>query len=112
MSDQFRQWLTSEMEKQRYSQASLSKVMGISQSFVSRVLSGEKTPSVDFCIKIAQALDVPPEKLLRLANILPTSPASDDSTLQELMDLARNLSPEDQKEILEYVRFRYQRRKG
>lgn len=112
MSDQFRQWLTSEMDKRRFSQRALARAIGISHPFISRVLSGENQPSVDFCIKVAQTFDEAPEKLLRMAGILPTWPASEDATLQELIELARSLPPEDQKEILEYVRFRYQRRKG
>ena len=91
MSDQFRQWLTSEMKKRRYSQGALARAIGMSRPFVSRVLSGEKAPSLDFLIKVAQALEVPPEKVLRLASILPTGLASEDSTIQELMDLTRSL---------------------
>ena len=111
MSNQFREWLASEMEKRRFSQRALAKKTGISQPVVSRVLSGEKAPSVDFCNRVAQALGESPEKLLRLAGILPASPASEDDTLQELIELARNLPPEDRTELLEYARYRYQKRK-
>jgi transcriptional regulator with XRE-family HTH domain len=110
MSDQFRQWLTSEMEKRRYSQGALARAIGMSRPFVSRVLSGEKAPSLDFLIKVAQAFGESPEKVLRLAGILPASPASEGDTLQELMELARSLPPEDQQELLKYARFRYQQR--
>ena len=66
--------------------------------------------SADFCIKVAQTLDVQPEMVLRLGGILPpTSPASpsDDKTLQELVELARNLEPEDKQQVLDYIRFLY-----
>lgn len=113
MSDSFRQWLISEMEKRRYNQGALAKAIGMSRPFVTRVLNGERAPSVEFCNRVASALGESPEKLLRLAGILPTSPAPDDSpTLQEIVELARNLSPEDQSDVLEYIRFRYQRRKS
>lgn len=108
MSDQFRQWLTSEMEKRHYSQGMLAKTIGMSQSFVSRVLSGEKQPGVDFCVKVAQALEEPPEKVLRLAGMLPPSATSDDDTLRELMELARGLSLDQRKELLRYTRYLYQ----
>lgn len=68
-------------------------------------------PSPDFCLKIASALGESPEKVMRLAGILPSPPASEDEELEELLDLARGLSPEDRKEILSYIRFRYQQRK-
>lgn len=113
MSDQFRQWLTSEMERRRYSQGALAKAIGMSRPFVTRVLSGDKAPSVDFCLKVAQAFELSPVLLLVKAGILPAAPESeDDPTIQEITDIARSLPSEDQKEILEYVRFRYHRRKG
>lgn len=77
---------------------------------MSRVVTGDMPPSADFCIKVAQALGESPEKLLRLAGILPS--ASEDDTLQELIELARSLPPEDRQQLLDYVRFLYQRRKG
>lgn len=112
MSDELRAWLPKELEQRGWSYSELARRTGLSQSLVSKTLLGERHPSADFCVKVAQALGEPPEKVLRLAGILPTGPASDEDTLQELIELARSLPPEDQKEILEYVRFRYQRRKG
>lgn len=109
MSDQFRQWLTSEMEKRRYSQGALARAIGMSRPFITRVLNGERAPSLDFLIKVAQALDVPPEKVLRLAGILPTSPASeDDPTMAEIHDILKNLPPQKRKKALSYLKFLYQ----
>lgn len=110
MSDQFRQWLTSEMKKQRLSQGALARAIEMSRPFVTRVVNGDNDPSVDFCIRAAQALGEAPEKVLRLAGILP--PAQEGDTLQELLDLARSLSPEDQKDVLQYIRFRRQNPKN
>jgi transcriptional regulator with XRE-family HTH domain len=107
MSDQFRQWLTSEMEKRRFSQVELAKATGISQPFISRVLHGERLATADFCVKVALTLDEPPEKLLRLAGILPSNQTEDD-TLQELMELARSLPLAKRQEVLRFVRFLYQ----
>lgn len=108
MTDQFRQWLTSEMEKRHYSHGALAKAIGISRPFVSRVLSGEKAPSVDFCNKLALAFGEPPEKVFRLAGILPTTPNSDDPTLGELHDLVENLPLAQRKEALRYLRYLHQ----
>lgn len=108
----FASWLSDELKKRGWSQREAARRAGLPQSSVSKTISRERNPTSDICIRLAQALDVPPEQVLRLAGILPPLPASEDSTLQELIDLTRNLPPEDQKEILEYVQFRYQRRKG
>lgn len=105
-------WLTKETKQRGWSYSELARRANISQSLVSKTLSGDVPPSADFCIKIASALSESPEKVLRLAGILPSAPASDNDTLQELIELARNLPPEDQKELLDYARFRYQKRKG
>jgi transcriptional regulator with XRE-family HTH domain len=115
MSEALRLWLSEELNRRGWSQRELARQIGVSHSFVSKTLSGERSPSANFCNKIAQALDVAPETVLRLAGILPpASPGqpSDDSTLQELVELARNLPPERRQQILEYVRFIYQQDKS
>jgi len=112
MSDELRVWLTQELERRKWSQRELARQADISRAFVNRVLSGDISASVNFCYKVAQALNEAPEKVLRLAGILPISPTSENDTLQELIELAKNLPQEDQKEVLEYIRFRYHRRKG
>lgn len=112
MSDELKAWLVQELDRRGWSHNELARRAGMSQATVSSVLSGYRNAGTDFCVKVARTLDVAPEKVLRLAGILPSAPASDDESLQELIELARNLSPEDRQEILEYVRFRYQRRKS
>lgn len=109
--EELRDWLVNQLKQHAWSHKDLAQKSDISRPLISQVLAGTRNPTADFCIKVAQALSEPPEKVLKLAGILPTSPASEDSTLEELMQLARSLPSEDQKEILEYVRFRYQRRK-
>lgn len=111
MSDKLRAWLSKQLEKRGWSQRKLARQSGVSQTFISQTLSGDVKPSVNFCYKIAQALDESPEKVLRLAGILPANQPEDD-TLQELIELARSLPPEDREELLKYAKFRYQQRKG
>ena len=56
-------------------------------------------------------LDESPETVLRLAGILPPAPPldpSDNPALQELVELARNLTSEQLKEALRYIRYLYQ----
>jgi transcriptional regulator with XRE-family HTH domain len=114
MSEALSLWLSQELDRRGWSHRELARQTGFSQPLVSKTLSGERKPSANFCNKVAQALEVSPEMLLRLAGILPPaapgSPA-DNSTLQELIELARNLSPEEQQQSLDYVRFLYQKRR-
>ena len=111
MSESLRLWLSQELNQRKWSHNELARQTGFSQAFVSNVLNGERKPSANFCNKVAKALDVAPEMVLRLAGILPpTEPASptDDATLRELIELSRNLPPDKRQEVLRFVRFLYQ----
>ncbi len=107
MSDELRIWLSQELKRRGWSYRELSRRAGISQALISRILGDNLPPSADFCLKISKTLDEPPEKLLRLANILPAE-FLDDTVLQELVDIAKNLPPEDLQDLLKYARFRFQ----
>lgn len=110
MSEALRLWLSQELDRRGWSHRELARQTGFSQSFVSKTLSGERSISVKFCTKAAEALGESPDTLLRLAGILPpSSPASpsDNPLLQEIVELARNLPPKQLKELLRYTRYLY-----
>src|SRR5688572_148866 len=107
MSNVLRAWVSEELEQRNWSHRELARKTGFSPSFVSKILSGERNVSADFCIRVAQALEEAPEKLLRLAGILPTA-LEDDPTLAEIQDLVRHLPPSQRKEALRYLRYLYQ----
>lgn len=107
MSDGLTTWLNQELEQRGWSQAELARRADVSRPLVTRTLSGDMPASADFCIKVAQALGEAPEKILRLAGILPAS-ADDDPTLAELQDIVKNLPPSQRKEALRYLRYLYQ----
>lgn len=101
-------WLNDELNRRGWSNSELHRRSGMANSTISMVLGGQKKPGWDFCAAIARALGEPPEKIFRLAGLLPPLPASDDTLLQELLELAGNLSPQSREELLTYARFRYQ----
>ena len=103
----FGPWLGQEMKKRRLSQRELSRLSGVAQGLISEVINQKREPSQKFVTAVAAALGEPPEKLLRIADILP--PADEDDTLQELIELARNMSPEDRKAVLEFARFKFRK---
>lgn len=108
MSERLRYWLDANLKKRRWSQRKLSRQSGVSQPLISQVLQGDVVPSADFCIKVAQALEEPPEKLLRLAGLISsveTESGEDPPELAEITDLARLLSPSKRDEVLRYLRF-------
>lgn len=112
MHDKLITWMIEELKKRGWSHRELARRSGMSQPAISGTLSGDRNPGADFCIKIAQALGEPPEKLLRLAGILPPLPASEnDPLIKEITDMIKNLPPEKREEIARFVKFLYQEHK-
>lgn len=108
MSEAFTTWLAAELNRLNWTHAELAAKAGVSRGAVSNTLRGVIPPSCEFCIKTANALDVAPETVLKLAGILPPGPPAspiDSSTLQALVELARTLPPEQQEQLLAYCRF-------
>ena len=114
MASELTQWLTQELKILNWTHATLATKAGVSRSLVTRVLSGSTLPSIEFCVKIAIAFDIPPAQVLHLAGILPNepAPASPGPVTAAIMRLVEQLPPEDRQQVLEYVQFVLQRRKG
>jgi transcriptional regulator with XRE-family HTH domain len=108
MENDLTTWLTQELQQRGWSHRELARRIKVSQPSISRVLAGERNATADFCVKVAQALGESPEKLLRLAEILPPLPFSDDPAIEEITELVKNMSPQNRQDVLKYVRFRYQ----
>ena len=113
MDEKVKSWLAEQLTVRGWSHSELARRAGVSQAAVSGTISGDRKAGCDFLIKVALALEISPEYLLRLADILPpSSPSPDDATTQELIELARSLSPENREELLQYARFRYLQEQG
>lgn len=109
MSDKLAARVAKEVKQRGWSYRELARQAGISQSLISKTLSGKMPPSADFCIKVAHALEESPETFLRLAGLLPLPPASEaDPTLAELQDLIKHLPSNQRKEAVRYLRYLYQ----
>jgi transcriptional regulator with XRE-family HTH domain len=85
------EWLESELGARAWSSSELARRANISQSSVSNVLTGKQIPGLQFCKHVALALDVPADRLLRLAGHLPPMPEA-VSEEQEAVRLFRTLS--------------------
>ena len=109
MSELFRAWLSSELDRRKWSQRKLARQAGLSQSFVTQVLAGRHSPSVNFCVKVAQVFDVSPIYLLQLADILPDTPDLTGSDLgpitNEILELIQDMSPDAKRQVLDFIRF-------
>lgn len=101
MDTDFVQWLNNAMGERGWSQSELARRAGIDQSTISRVLAGQGAGS-EFCIGIARALGELPERVLRLAGILPPLPPS----VQEehaLVQHLRRMSATDRDAVVRMV---------
>lgn len=109
MSDRLTDWIGQELKRLDWPYSELARQAGVSRTLISRTLSGDMPPSADFCIKVAAALNASPIYLLQLAGILPEDveiPTSvNDSTIQELVDLARNLTQDQREELVRFAHF-------
>lgn len=107
MNDEFKAWLSNELEQRGWSYRELARRMELDQSRLSRVLSGKRKATVDFYKKVAEALGEAPETVLREAGILASE---DDPVFKEAVDMLRNLTPEQRQEAVRYIRYLYQNR--
>jgi transcriptional regulator with XRE-family HTH domain len=85
------EWLANELKTRAWSSSELARRADISQSSVSNVVTGKQIPGLEFCKGVARALDIPADRLLRLAGHLPPMPEA-VAEEQEAIRLFRTLS--------------------
>ncbi|HMR68507.1 MAG TPA: helix-turn-helix transcriptional regulator [Anaerolineae bacterium] len=99
------------MKSQRLSQRELARLSGVAQGAISEVINGKREPSYKFLVAVAESLNVPTNKVLRLAGKLePTM--GEESIVQEIIDITRQLDSETQQELLSYARFKLREKQG
>jgi transcriptional regulator with XRE-family HTH domain len=111
MDFDFSEWLNKQLDQRGWSQGELARRAGISQGAISNVLSGKREPGADFCMKVAQALGEAPEKVLKLAGILPASEAEiREIRTEEMLAIYRTMTPGQKKEVWRFIKFLLQSR--
>jgi transcriptional regulator with XRE-family HTH domain len=99
----FVEWLVEEVGKRGWSFRYLGQRAQLSSAAISRVTTGAALPGWEFCRRVAQALNEPPEKIFRLAGLLSPEP-EETAIFREMAYLFSQLSPDDQKRIVSLVR--------
>jgi transcriptional regulator with XRE-family HTH domain len=97
------QWLVEEVNKRGWSFRELGRRAGLSSGAISKVITGVSLPGWEFCRRVARAFNVPPEKVFRLAGLLPPEPR-ETTNMREITHLFSQLSPEDQERFIAFVR--------
>lgn len=98
-------WLLKELRQRGWSQSELARRAEVSTAQVSRVLSGTSDPGYRFCYRVAHALGVPEEQLLRMAGLAEELPKNDTArSWQEFREVFEMLSRESRKNLLSQAR--------
>ncbi len=99
----FGKWLLKELDARRWSMRELARQTEVSESTISRIISGKRNPSSALCRRMAEALRVPPERVFREAGLLPNY--SDESPrTKEALYLFRKLPEDERRRILLIMR--------
>lgn len=109
----FSVWLLEEVNERGWTFAELAKRAGMNTGTLSRVLNETRNPGPDFCTAIARALGIPVEEVFRRAGLLPQLSANEDEqVIRELMDILKNMTPENRQDLLSYARYRFQQQEA
>ena len=108
MSTNLTTLIEQEMNVRGWSIRELSRRAELAPTTISDVLGERTRPGVQFCNGIARALKEPPERIFRLAGILPSIIIGKERD-QELLDLFHYLSPDDQDRTIAITRTLYER---
>jgi len=99
----FTDWIDSELKRRGWSLNELARRSGMSSASVSMVLSEQRKPGTEFCRSVADALQVPPEEVFRLAGLLPPLlPAVAEE--REVVNILRSLPAQTRATVLDMLR--------
>jgi transcriptional regulator with XRE-family HTH domain len=107
----FSEWLDTELNNRGWTRAELARRAGVHQSTISMAYSGQRNVGPDLAESIARAFGIQPEEVFRVAGLLPPSKDEKSDNREEIMFFYDQLSPEDQAEILDLLRFKAERTK-
>ena len=97
------EFINSELTTRGWGNNELARRAGLSSSGLSTVMTNRQGPGVEFCVKIARAFDEPPEKILRIAGLLPPLPPT-AANEEELLHAYRQLSPDHQELAVKLIK--------
>jgi transcriptional regulator with XRE-family HTH domain len=99
----FFNWITQERDKRQWNDSELAARAEISQSNLSLIMSGQRNITYDFCLGIAKAFRVRPERVLSLAGLLPPDVGTVDQLTEdeaEIIKLYRKIESELGRELV------------
>lgn len=110
MDKDFSTWLIDEMNTRGWSNSELARRANVVPSTVSMIVSRRKKPGIDFCTGIARALKTPPERVFRLAGLLPLVIGDDNDRKREIEEYWPYLPDDDRDTLAILARTLYEKR--
>ena len=86
-------FLEAELARRSWRPADLARAAGVPDATISHILNGSRRAGPDVCNALARALDKQPERIFRLAGLLPPLPPAVEEE-QEAVRILRGLSPD------------------
>jgi transcriptional regulator with XRE-family HTH domain len=109
MKDTFVDWLIDIMKKKGLTQATLAKRGDVSRTAISNLLNGSRGAGINLLSAIARGLDIPLEIVLEEYGIRKPDPDKPPG-IEEWIYLYINASEIERQEMLDYARYKNQRR--
>ena len=110
------EFLTTELRTRGWFASDLARASGVSDAAISNVLSGSRGAGPDLCNKLARGLKLPSEIIFRMAGLLeePSTTLDPDDltqdvTYHQLVDILKQMTVSERRELYEYARYRHQR---
>ena len=97
------EWLKDQLKQRAWRPADLARRANIDSGQLSRILNRERRAGPETCLGIARALEVPPERVFRLAGLLPPLPEN-ISKEEDLLYYFRQLDDFGKHEAISIIR--------
>jgi transcriptional regulator with XRE-family HTH domain len=100
--------INTELDRRGWTLSELARRAGLSRSTFHATLTGKNAVTFEFCAAVAEAINVPPEQVFRLAGLLP--PVADGETVSQITYLARQLDQDKLMVLREFAEYLYGKR--
>lgn len=110
--ESFIDWVNGELRRRGWTNSELAARGGLIPGSLNNVLNGSRSAGPDICRGIARGLGLPEEMVFRKAGLLsPLRGDPEERSLQELIEMAKTLTPHQRREAtyyMSYLKFRTQ----
>ena len=97
------EWLKRRVRREGWSYNELARRAGLSSGGISIVMTRRQNAGVEFCLGVARALNEPPEKIFRLAGLLPRR-EDPDERIDEILFYFDQMTPQAQEHFRQIAR--------